>query len=165
MLLDQYHLEDIVNKVVGVGSVGTWCGVALFLAEENDPLLLQIKEARPSVLEPYAGKSQFSHEGERVVVGQRLMQSASDMMLGWATGTGKYKRQFYIRQLRDMKFAVDISIMKPQQLSNYARNMWLDPRPCPCPVRRCPDDLWVYWEIRYLRPGNRDVCRTLRRTD
>jgi len=120
VLLDRYHLEDIVNKVVGVGSVGTWCGVALFLAEDNDPLLLQIKEARPSVLEPYAGKSEFSHAGERVVVGQRLMQSASDMMLGWATGTGKYKRQFYIRQLRDMKFAVDISIMKPQQLSQYA---------------------------------------------
>jgi uncharacterized protein (DUF2252 family) len=120
VLLDRYHLEDIVNKVVGVGSVGTWCGVALFLAEDNDPLLLQIKEARPSVLEPYAGKSEFSHEGERIVVGQRLMQSASDMMLGWTTGTGKYKRHFYIRQLRDMKFSVDISIMKPWQLAAYA---------------------------------------------
>ena len=120
VLLDRYHLEDIANKVVGVGSVGTWCGVALFLAEENDPLLLQIKEARPSVLEPYAGKSEFSHEGERIVVGQRLMQSASDMMLGWTTGTGKYKRHFYIRQLRDMKFSVDISIMKPWQLAAYA---------------------------------------------
>jgi uncharacterized protein (DUF2252 family) len=120
VLLDRYHLEDIANKVVGVGSVGTWCGVALFVAEENDPLLLQIKEARPSVLAPYAGKSEFSHEGERVVVGQRLMQSASDMMLGWMTGTGKYKRHFYVRQLRDMKFSVDISIMKPQQLSQYA---------------------------------------------
>jgi hypothetical protein len=119
VLLDRYHLEDIVNKVVGVGSVGPWCGVALFLAEDNDPLLLQIKEARPSVLEPYAGKSEFSHEGERIVVGQRLMQSASDMMLGWTTGTGKYKRHFYIRQLRDMKFSVDISIMKPQQLAGY----------------------------------------------
>jgi uncharacterized protein (DUF2252 family) len=120
VLLDRYHLVDIVNKVVGVGSVGTWCGVALFLAEEEDPLLLQIKEARPSVLEPYAGKSEFSHQGERIVVGQRLMQSASDMMLGWTTGTGKYKRHFYIRQLRDMKFSVDISLMKPQQMSGYA---------------------------------------------
>ena len=120
VLLDRYHLEDIANKVVGVGSVGTWCGVALFMAEDDDPLLLQIKEARPSVLAPYAGKSEFSHEGERVVVGQRLMQSASDMMLGWTTGAGKYKRHFYIRQLRDMKFSVDISIMKPQQLSQYA---------------------------------------------
>ncbi len=120
VLLDRYHLEDIANKVVGVGSVGTWCGVALFVAEKNDPLFLQIKEARPSVLEPFSGKSEFSHAGERVVVGQRLMQSASDMMLGWTTGTGKYKRQFYIRQLRDMKFAVDISIMKPWQLAAYA---------------------------------------------
>jgi uncharacterized protein (DUF2252 family) len=120
VLLDRYHLEDIANKVVGVGSVGTWCGVALFVAEENDPLFLQIKEARPSVLEPYAGKSAFRHEGERIVVGQRLMQSASDMMLGWTTGTGKYKRHFYIRQLRDMKYSVDISIMKPWQLAGYA---------------------------------------------
>jgi uncharacterized protein (DUF2252 family) len=120
VLLDRYHIEDIANKVVGVGSVGTWCGVALFMAEDDDPLLLQIKEARPSVLAPYAGKSEFSHEGERVVVGQRLMQSASDMMLGWTTGAGKYKRHFYIRQLRDMKFSVDISIMKPQQLAGYA---------------------------------------------
>jgi len=120
VLLDHYHIEDIANKVVGVGSVGTWCGVALFLAEDDDPLLLQIKEARPSVLEPYAGKSEFSHDGERVVVGQRLMQSASDMMLGWTTGTGKYKRHFYIRQLRDMKFSVDISIMNPQRLFGYA---------------------------------------------
>jgi uncharacterized protein (DUF2252 family) len=120
VLLDRYHLEDIANKVVGVGSVGTWCGVALFVAEENDPLFLQIKEARPSVLEPYAGKSEFGHEGERIVVGQRLMQSASDMMLGWTTGTGKYKRHFYIRQLRDMKYSVDISIMKPWQLAGYA---------------------------------------------
>ncbi len=65
VLLDRYHLEDIANKVVGVGSVGTWCGVALFVAEENDPLLLQIKEARPSVLEPYAGKSEFSSRGRK----------------------------------------------------------------------------------------------------
>jgi uncharacterized protein (DUF2252 family) len=120
VLLDRYHIEDIANKVVGVGSVGTWCGIALFMAEEDDPLFLQVKEARPSVLAPYAGKSEFDHQGERIVVGQRLMQSASDMMLGWTTGTGKYKRHFYIRQLRDMKFSVDISIMKPEQLSGYA---------------------------------------------
>jgi uncharacterized protein (DUF2252 family) len=120
VLLDRYHIEDIAMKVVGVGSVGTWCGVALFMAEEDDPLLLQVKEARPSVLAPYAGKSKFDHQGERIVVGQRLMQSASDMMLGWMTGSGKYKKQFYIRQLRDMKFSLDISILKPVQLSRYA---------------------------------------------
>jgi uncharacterized protein (DUF2252 family) len=116
--LDRYHIEDIAYKVVGVGSVGTRCGVLLLIAEENDPLLLQVKEANPSVLEPYAGKSEFDHKGERIVVGQRLMQSASDMLLGWATG--KEKRHFYIRQLRDMKFSFDISAATPQQLSNYA---------------------------------------------
>jgi len=120
VLLDRYHIEDIAMKVVGVGSVGTLCAVVLLMAEDDDPLLLQVKEARPSVLAPYAGKSEFDHQGERVVVGQRLMQSASDMLLGWATGTGKYKLQFYIRQLRDMKFSADISTMKPIQLSRYA---------------------------------------------
>jgi uncharacterized protein (DUF2252 family) len=120
VLLDRYHIEDIAMKVVGVGSVGTLCAVILLMAEEDDPLLLQVKEARPSVLAPYAGKSEFDHQGERVVVGQRLMQSASDMLLGWATGTGKYKLQLYVRQLRDMKFSVDISALKPIQLSRYA---------------------------------------------
>jgi len=118
VLLDRYHLEDIAYKVVGVGSVGTRCGVLLLMAEVDDPLLLQIKEARPSVLAPYAGKSKFDHQGERVVVGQRLMQSASDLLLGWTTG--KDKIHYYMRQLRDMKFSLDISIMKPIQLSMYA---------------------------------------------
>jgi uncharacterized protein (DUF2252 family) len=118
VLLDRYHIEDIAYKVVGVGSVGTRCGILLLMAEEDDPLLLQVKEANPSVLEPYAGKSGFKHRGERVVVGQRLMQSASDMMLGWTTG--KDKRHYYIRQLRDMKFSFDISILTPFQLSKYA---------------------------------------------
>jgi uncharacterized protein (DUF2252 family) len=118
VLLDRYHLEDIAYKVVGVGSVGTRCGVLLLMAEVDDPLLLQIKEARPSVLAPYAGKSKFDHQGERVVVGQRLMQSASDLLLGWTTG--KDKIHYYMRQLRDMKFSLDISIMKPIQLSRYA---------------------------------------------
>jgi uncharacterized protein (DUF2252 family) len=107
-------------KVVGVGSVGTLCSIVLLMAEDDDPLLLQVKEARPSVLAPYSGKSEFDHQGERIVVGQRLMQSASDMMLGWATGTGKYKRQVYIRQLRDMKFSADIAALKPVHLSRYA---------------------------------------------
>jgi uncharacterized protein (DUF2252 family) len=118
VLLDRYHIEDIAMKVVGVGSVGTRCGIILLMAEDNDPLLLQVKEARPSVLAPYAGKSKFSHQGERIVVGQRLMQSASDMMLGWTTGQNKL--HYYLRQLRDMKFSLDISIMKPIQLSRYA---------------------------------------------
>jgi uncharacterized protein (DUF2252 family) len=120
LLLDRFHVEDVAVKVVGVGSVGTLCSIVLLMAEDDDPLLLQVKEARPSVLAPYAGKSEFDHQGERIVVGQRLMQSASDMMLGWATGTGKYKRQVYIRQLRDMKFSADIAALKPVHLSRYA---------------------------------------------
>jgi uncharacterized protein (DUF2252 family) len=119
ILLDRYDIEDIAYKVVGVGSVGTRCGVMLLMAEDDDPLLLQIKEARPSVLAPYAGKSEFDHQGERIVVGQRLMQSASDMMLGWATGT-KSKLHFYVRQLRDMKFSPDLSTATPLQLFFYA---------------------------------------------
>ena len=120
VLVDRYRFEDVAVKVVGVGSVGTLCGIILLMAEENDPLILQLKEANASVLEPYAGKSEFKHHGERVVVGQRLMQSASDMLLGWTTGTGKEHRQFYLRQLRDMKFSVDVEMVSPVQLSRYA---------------------------------------------
>jgi uncharacterized protein (DUF2252 family) len=118
VLLDRYHIEDFAMKVVGVGSVGTRCGMILMMAEDNDPLLLQVKEANPSVLEPYAGKSEFEHHGERIVAGQRLMQSASDMLLGWATG--KEKRHYYVRQLRDMKFSFDIAAANAFQLSQYA---------------------------------------------
>ncbi|HTY15668.1 MAG TPA: DUF2252 domain-containing protein [Methanoregulaceae archaeon] len=120
LLLDRFHIEDLAIKVVGIGSVGTLCGVILLMAEEKDPLILQIKEANLSVLEPYAGKSDFKHHGERVVVGQRLMQSASDMLLGWATGAGKDHRHFYIRQLKDMKFSFDIGMMNSLQLCRYA---------------------------------------------
>jgi uncharacterized protein (DUF2252 family) len=120
VLMDRYRFEDIAIKVVGVGSVGTVCGVILMMAEENDPLILQIKQASASVLEPYAGESQFKHHGERIVVGQRLMQSASDMLLGWTTGTGKERRQFYIRQLRDMKYSFEVEMITPVQLARYA---------------------------------------------
>ncbi|MFN8497175.1 MAG: DUF2252 domain-containing protein [Anaerolineae bacterium] len=117
-LLDRYRYVDYAFKVVGVGSVGTACFVVLFLAWDNDPLLLQIKEARASVLEAYAGKSQYEHCGERVVVGQRLMQAASDMFLGWTTGPGG--RHFYVRQLRDMKFSVPLTNMTGKDLARYA---------------------------------------------
>ena len=86
VLFDRFHLCDMAVKVVGVGSVGTVCMIALYMAADDDPLFLQIKEARASVLEPYAGKSLHSNHGQRVVVGQRLMQSASDMFLGWTQG-------------------------------------------------------------------------------
>ncbi|QDU30631.1 hypothetical protein ETAA8_57770 [Anatilimnocola aggregata] len=106
VLLDRYSLEDVVIKAVGIGSVGTFCFVGLFFSAENHPLLLQFKQACPSVLEPYAGKSQYENHGQRVVVGQRLMQSASDIFLGWTRG--RRGRDFFIRQLRDMKMSARI---------------------------------------------------------
>lgn len=106
VLFDRYSLQDIVIKAVGIGSVGTRCFVGLFFSAENQPLLLQFKQACPSVLEPYAGKSEFENHGQRVVVGQRLMQSASDIFLGWMrTRRG---RDFFVRQLRDMKMSARI---------------------------------------------------------
>jgi len=118
VLLDRYHFVDAAMKVVGVGSVGTRCYVALLLAADDDPLLLQIKEARPSVLEPYAGKSGFADAGERVVFGQRVIQAASDIFLGWARGQDG--RSYYVRQLRDMKGAVHLDLMSRADLVEYA---------------------------------------------
>ena len=103
VLFDRFHFCDLAIKVVGVGSVGTICAVGLFLAADDDPLFLQVKEARASVLEPYAGKSLHPNHGQRVVAGQRLMQAASDLFLGWTRGGDGGDR--YVRQLRDMKIS------------------------------------------------------------
>ena len=118
-LFDRFHFCDLAVKVVGVGSVGTNCSVMLFMAEENDPLFLQVKEARASVLEPYAGKSLHANHGQRVIVGQRLMQSASDMFLGWTEGADG--RHYYIRQLRDLKMSAVIEDWDFGLLRQYAR--------------------------------------------
>jgi len=118
MLFDRFTPVDAALKVVGVGSVGTRCYVALLLAAPNDPLFLQVKEARPSVLEPYVKGARVAHNGQRVVVGQRLMQSASDIFLGWAKVPGG--RDFYVRQLRDMKVSADIESQPPRVARNYA---------------------------------------------
>ena len=117
VLFDRYRLADIAVKVVGVGSVGTFCAVLLMMAEDDDPLLLQVKEARASVLEPYVGKSGYANHGQRIVVGQRLMQSASDIFLGWAEG--KRGRHFYVRQLRDMKLKPLVEIFDPTTMLDY----------------------------------------------
>ncbi|CAB4609244.1 unannotated protein [freshwater metagenome] len=119
LLLERFEIIDIARKVVGVGSVGTHCWIALCSAdrEDDDPLFLQIKEANRSVLEPWIGASSYSTNGERVVVGQRLMQAASDMFLGW---TKFRERHYYIRQLRDMKGSADVATMTPTLLSSYA---------------------------------------------
>ena len=118
-LIDRYEVIDVAMKVVGVGSVGTFCAVALLQADVDDPLFLQLKQARTSVLEPYAGKSAYHNQGERVVVGQRLMQSASDMFLGWSR-IGKPPVDFYFRQLRDMKISVNLDTLPLAGFINYA---------------------------------------------
>jgi len=118
-LIERFDLVDVARKIVGVGSVGTRCIVVLLRGRDiDDPLILQIKEATHSVLEAYLGKSRFPHAGHRVVAGQRLMQAASDIFLGWMTGPGG--RQFYWRQLRDMKASVDIATLRPPGLELYA---------------------------------------------
>ncbi|AFY75048.1 hypothetical protein Syn7502_03160 [Synechococcus sp. PCC 7502] len=119
ILLDRYRIVDVAMKVVGVGSVGTRCGIALLVTGDNYPLFLQIKEARSSVLEPYAGKSSYDNHGQRVVAGQRLMQASTDIFLGWARGD--LGHDFYLRQLRDMKISVEIESMNDTDLRGYSQ--------------------------------------------
>jgi uncharacterized protein (DUF2252 family) len=121
LLLDRFELVDYAVKVVGVGSVGTMCGILLLMSGNGDPLFLQFKQARQSVLEPYCGASPFGHAGQRVVMGQRVMQAASDIFLGWAIGAGAEKRHFFLRQLSDAKIKPVVEIMKEANLKNYAR--------------------------------------------
>jgi uncharacterized protein (DUF2252 family) len=118
VLLDRYAVKDKAIKVVGVGSVGTVCSVALLMAGVKDPLFLQVKEARPSVLEQHAGPSIYPNHGQRVVKGHRLMQSASDIFLGWTQDSSG--RHFYVRQLRDMKLKFRIEEFKPAKLVIFA---------------------------------------------
>ena len=123
-LLDRYRYADIARKVVGVGSVGTRAWVVLMIGRDSgDPLFLQAKEARPSVLEPFAGKSEFGNQGKRVVEGQRLMQAASDVFLGWmrTIGMDGKRRDFYLRQLWDWKTSADIETMLPSGMALYGR--------------------------------------------
>jgi uncharacterized protein (DUF2252 family) len=119
VLSDRFELLDVAMKVVGIGSVGTFCEVALFRDAQAAPLFLQIKEAHASVLEPYAGRSLSSTHGQRVVYGQRLMQAASDIFLGWMVGLQR-GRQFYVRQLRDMKIAMPVDAKDPSDLAYFA---------------------------------------------
>jgi uncharacterized protein (DUF2252 family) len=123
-LFDSYRFVDIARKVVGVGSVGTRAWVVLMMGRDGqDPLFLQAKEAEASVLEPFAGKSEFSNHGERVVEGQWLMQAASDVLLGWlpALGIDDRERDFYVRQLWDGKRSVEIETLPPEGLAIYGR--------------------------------------------
>jgi len=119
VLLDRYEFVDAALKVVGVGSVGTRCFVALLAGKADlDPLFLQVKEAQASVLAPYVGGTRYRNQGKRVVVGQRIMQAASDAFLGWARVDGF---DTYVRQLRDMKGSVPLDVARPDDLILYGR--------------------------------------------
>jgi uncharacterized protein (DUF2252 family) len=125
-LLDGYRLVDFARKVVGVGSVGTRCWIALLLGKDNDdPLFLQVKEAEQSVLEPYAGQGEHASHGQRVVDGQRLLQAASDILLGWVQTAGLdgdgVERDFYFRQLWDWKVSADLETITPETMKVYAQ--------------------------------------------
>lgn len=131
ILLDRYRLRDVVFKVVGVGSVGTFCAIGLFATADGETLLLQIKEAQRSVMAPFVGEAPFHNQGERVVVGQRIMQAASDAFLGWThspedgadpqtqtlSGAG---RQFYVRRVKDARLAAIGSDVAQEGLADYA---------------------------------------------
>jgi uncharacterized protein (DUF2252 family) len=124
VLFDRYSYVHAARKVVGVGSVGTRAWVALFVGrDEGDPLFLQVKEAQPSVLEPYTAPSEYAQQGQRVVEGQRLTQSAGDVLLGWLTAKGPddVERDFYVRQLWDQKGSAVIEEMTPDGMDRYAR--------------------------------------------
>ena len=125
VLLEQFQLVDFARKVVGVGSVGTRAWIGLLLGRDGqDPLFLQMKEAQASVLEEFLGPSQFRNHGQRVVVGQRLMQAASDIFLGWVhvdAGLDDQERDFYGRQLRDWKGSAEIEQMVPRGMATYGR--------------------------------------------
>jgi uncharacterized protein (DUF2252 family) len=120
-LLERFELVDVAIKVVGVGSVGTRCAVVLLMAGNDDSLFLQLKEARASVLEPYTRRSCYRNHGERVVEGQRLMQAASDLFLGWSKDPSR-RVDFYVRQLRDCKTAANIDTMDHAHLVDYAHH-------------------------------------------
>lgn len=124
ILLERYRLVDLARRVVGVGSVGTRCWVALLVGRDNDdPLFLQVKEAEPSVLEPYTSASPYPENGRRVVEGQRLLQATSDALLGWNTVHGADDRphDYYFRQLWDWKVSADLETMLPVAMAAYAQ--------------------------------------------
>jgi uncharacterized protein (DUF2252 family) len=121
-LLERYHFADLAHKVVGVGSVGTACWILLLMSGDDEPIFLQLKEATTSALEPYVGASEFDQAGERVVEGQRVMQTAGDVFLGWARheDSSGIERHYYFRQLWDGKASADIEDMGPKRLRRYA---------------------------------------------
>ncbi len=119
MLVDRYELADVAFKIVGIGSVGTFCAIGLFVTRDDATLLLQVKEARNSVLAPHAGPSLYANQGQRVVVGQRIMQTTPDMFLGWTADRGD-DQHCYVRRLKDGRLALVGSDMATQALPHHA---------------------------------------------
>ena len=167
-LLERFRFVDAARKVVGVGSVGTRAWIVLFVGrDDEDPLLLQMKEAQASVLEPFLGKSQFANHGQRVVEGQRLMQAASDMMLGWirTNGIDGVERDFYVRQLWDSKASALVDVMEPASMAALREALRGDARPGARPLRRRGRDRELPRHERHLRPGARVLRRAVRRPE
>ena len=164
-LLERFQLVDMARKVVGVGSVGTRAFIVLLQGrDQQDPLFLQVKEATASVLEDHLPKSRYQQHGERVVHGQRMMQAASDIFLGWTKGADA-NRHFYWRQLRDMKGSAEVEAMAPAGLGFYAAHLRLDAGAGPRPVRRPDRDRRLPGQGRPVRPVDHRLLRALRRPE
>ena len=165
-LLERFRYAHAARKVVGVGSVGTRAWIILMFGRDNeDPLFLQLKQAEASVLEPFLGKSRYANHGQRVVEGQRLMQAASDIMLGWdrITSPDGFKWDFYMRQLWDNKGSAIIEGMKPRELAALRRDLRPDPGPRARALRRRRHDRRVPRFGRRDGPGGGRLRRALRR--
>ena len=161
-LLERFEIVDMARKVVGVGSVGTRAFIVLLQGRDTqDPLFLQVKEATASVLEDHLPKSRYRQCGERVVHGQRMMQAASDIFLGWTRGVD-VQRHFYWRQLRDMKGSALVEAMSPVGLDVLCAHLWVDAGAGACPVGRSGRTLRVSRRRRRVRSIDHRLLRALR---
>ena len=168
-LIERFRIVDLARKVVGVGSVGTRAWIVLMLGRDgDDPLFLQAKEAQSSVLEPFVGKSEFANHGQRVVEGQRLMQSASDIFLGWIhtdEGLDGQPRDFYLRQLWDAKGSAIVELMEPNAMLGLRPALRPDARQGPRALGRPDRDLELPRHERRLRPRDGGLRRDVRRPE
>ncbi len=163
--LEEFRYVHAARKVVGVGSVGTRCYILLMLGrDDGDPLFLQVKEAQASVLERSVGKSRYDNHGERVVAGQRLMQSATDIFLGWQRirGLDGHTRDYYVRQFHDWKGGAEVDNLRPSSAAVYARVLRGDTGACARPMGRPDRDRRLSGRRRFLRPGRRLLLGPLR---
>ena len=161
-LLEKFEVIDMARKVVGVGSVGTRAFIVLLQGrDQQDPLFLQVKEATASVLEDHLPKSRYKQPGERVVQGQRMMQAASDIFLGWTKGA-QADRYLYWRQLRDMKGSADVEAMSPGGARVLRALVRVDARPRARPLGRPDRDRRVPRQERRVRPVGHRLLRALR---